>query len=184
MPARVPQNWVVGSLCLQCVLGLDRLLRHPMTSTKKTKNSQLQRPATREEDALFCLSLFVHRYLTAIYDRLGLDLVSLTLLDEIARHNLEPLTKDGCTAFPRDASQVKKMRGCNAFSLSQATGVPRETVRRKIKQLTDLGWIEQHNRKGLFITRQWMERISQEESTAMIGEFRETARRVEKILHG
>lgn len=153
-----------------------------MRTGGKSKISETSGAHVREKDALFCLSLFVHRYLTAIYDRLNLDIVSLSLLDEIAQHNLEPLTKQGRSAFPRDAAQLKLMRGCNAFSLSQATGVPRETVRRKIKQLVDLGWIEKHNRKGLFITTQWMDRISREESSALLGEFRETARRVEEIL--
>lgn len=155
-----------------------------MSKIDQGKIPRLARIGAREKEALFFLSLFVHRYLTAIYDRLNLDLVSLSLLDEIARHNLEPLAHEDLPGFPLDAPQRKLMRGCNAFSLSQATGVPRETVRRKIKQLMELGWIEQHNRKGLYITTQWMKRISREESIAVLGEFRETARRVEEILRG
>lgn len=149
---------------------------------KTDKRSKAARKNVREQEALFCLSLFIHRYLTAIYDRLNLDLVTLSLLDEIARHNLEPLARDGLPGFPHDGEQLKLMRGCNAFSLSQATGIPRETVRRKIKQLTEFGWVEQRNRKGLFITTQWMDRISRDESAAVLGEFRQTARRVEEIL--
>ena len=137
---------------------------------------------SKEKDALFCLSLFVHRYLVAIYGSLSIDLVSLSLLSEIAQHNLEPLATAGAPGFPRDAGQMKIMRGCNAFSLSQATGVPRETVRRKIKQLVDLGLIETHNRKGLFITARWMDRLTGDEATGIIAEFRQTARTIDKIL--
>ena len=31
---------------------------------------------------------------------------------------------------------------CNALSISDVTGIPRETVRRKLAKLVDLGWIE------------------------------------------
>jgi len=32
-----------------------------------------------------------------------------------------------------------RQRGCNALSLAEATGLPRETVRRKMKQLVEMG---------------------------------------------
>ena len=31
---------------------------------------------------------------------------------------------------------------CNALSISEVTGIPRETVRRKLAKLVDLGWIQ------------------------------------------
>jgi len=153
-----------------------------MSRGVKGKEGEPGESEASERRALFCLSLFVHRYLAAIYGALTLDLVSLSLLDEIARHNLEPLRQAGLAGFPRDAAQIGMMRGCNAFSLSQATGVPRETVRRKIKQLMELGWVEQHNRKGLFITTKWMDRISREEAAGILAEFRDAARKIEDLL--
>jgi len=135
-----------------------------------------------EKRALFCLSLFVHRYLTAIYGALTLDLVSLSLLDEIARHNLGHLSDADMATIPFDADKASAMRGCNAFSLSQATGVPRETVRRKVQQLVKLGWVEQHDRKGLFVTVKWMDRISREEAAGILAEFRDAARKIEDLL--
>jgi hypothetical protein len=153
---------------------------------KATKESQrvgvLRR--TRERGALFCVSLFVHRHLRAIYGTLNLDLVSILLLDEITRHNLQPFAGEGGTVFPRDAAERKLMRGCNAFSLSQATGIPRETVRRKIKQLEELGWIEKVNRKGYFVTLRSMDRIPPAETAFVLGDFRDTARQVEEMLQG
>jgi DNA-binding GntR family transcriptional regulator len=76
---------------------------------------------------------------------------------------------------------MELMRGCNAFSLSQATGVPRETVRRKIKQLVKLGWIEQHNRHGLFITTRWMERLSGVTAAKALADFQATAEQIAKL---
>lgn len=155
-----------------------------MNQGNKDKQGAAPAAGTRERDALFCVSLFVHRHLRAIYGSLNLDLVSILLLDEITRHNLQPFSGEGGPAFPRDAAERKLMRGCNAFSLSQATGIPRETVRRKIKQLEELGWIEKVNRKGYFVTLRSMDRIPPEETAFVLGDFRDTARRVEEILRG
>ena len=153
-----------------------------MKKTKQSKTGSKGSEAARRKQALLCLSVFFHRYLTAIYGDLSLDLVSLSLLKEIAQHNLEPFAQPGGSGFPRDAEEMKQMRGCNAFSLSEATGIPRETVRRKVKQLVELGLIESHNRKGLFVTPRWMDRIAREEAAGMIGEFRQTAHTIEKLI--
>jgi biotin operon repressor len=151
------------------------------TGDQETKREAAS-AAAREREALFRVSLYLHRHLRAIYGSLNLDLVSILLLDEITRHNLQPFSGKGRPAFPRDQEERKLMRGCNAFSLSQATGIPRETVRRKIKQLEDLGWIEKVNRKGYFVTLRSMDRISREETETLLGEFRTTAREVAEIL--
>jgi len=42
---------------------------------------------------------------------------------------------------------------CNAYSLSQATKIPRETVRRKISGLLKKGWIEKDS-EGCFSVAQ------------------------------
>lgn len=153
-----------------------------MNKGNKVKQGAAASAGSRERDALFCVSLFVHRHLRAIYGSLNLDLVSILLLDEITRHNLQPFPGEGVPAFPRDAAERKLMRGCNAFSLSQATGIPRETVRRKIKQLEELGWIEKVNRKGYFVTLRSMDRIPPGEALDVLGDFRDTSRLVEEIL--
>jgi len=153
-----------------------------MSRDVKGKDGEANGGDVSERRALFCLSLFVHRYLTAIYGALTLDLVSLSLLDEIARHNLGSMSGPDYANFPFKAAHTGAMRGCNAFSLSQATGVPRETVRRKVQQLVKLGWVEQHDRKGLFITSKWMDRISREEAAGILAEFRDTARKIEDLL--
>lgn len=153
-----------------------------MKSGEKAKKRKATEQAPREREALLCLSLFFHRYLATIYGDEDLDLISISLLHEIAQHNLEPFKSGGRQRFPQSAEEMKMMRGCNAFSLSQATGVPRETARRKIKQLSELGWIEQHNRHGLFITTQWIDRLSREEASELLAGFRDTAKQIDKLL--
>jgi DNA-binding IclR family transcriptional regulator len=41
---------------------------------------------------------------------------------------------------------------CNAFSISQSTGIPRETVRRKIASLVAKNWLKRDTNGHLFIT--------------------------------
>ena len=153
-----------------------------MRPGEKAKKRKTSAADTREKEALLCLSLFFHRYLMALYGDEDLDLISISLLNEIAQHNLEPFAGAGGPRFPKNEEEMKMMRGCNAFSLSQATGVPRETVRRKIKQLVKLGWIEQHNRKGLFITTRWMERLSGAATTGVLADFQLAAGQIAKLL--
>jgi DNA-binding GntR family transcriptional regulator len=43
------------------------------------------------------------------------------------------------------------MRPCNAFSLSQAIGIPRETIRRKIDELVKRGWVHRHPQGGYIV---------------------------------
>lgn len=153
-----------------------------MRSGDKGKRRKKTDETQREKEALLCLSLFFHRYLTAVYGDEDLDLVSISLLNEIAMHNLEPFAGAGGPHFPKNEEEMKMMRGCNAFSLSQATGVPRETVRRKIKQLVKLGWIEQHNRHGLFITTRWMDRLSGIAAAKALADFQDTAEQIAKLI--
>ena len=61
----------------------------------------------REKAALLCLSLFVHRYLAAIYGSKDLDLLSISLLNEIAAHNLEPFVRGKELRFPANDEEMK-----------------------------------------------------------------------------
>ena len=152
-----------------------------MSSDEKTAGRRKPTAEMRNKKALLCLSFFFHSYLAAVYGNKDLDLLSISLLTEIAQHNLEPFARGGHVAFPRDADEMKLMQGCNAFSLSQATGIPRETARRKIKQLVELGWVEQHNRKGLFVTERWMDRLTREDVSKLLADFRDTADRIREL---
>lgn len=40
---------------------------------------------------------------------------------------------------------------CNAFSISEYTGIPRETVRRKIAKLIKLGWLWKNEKSEVFL---------------------------------
>lgn len=84
------------------------------------------------------LSFMTHR-LRAMYQAYDGDLTLSLVLGEIAVRNYEHMYSDrGSAATPG----VLKKRPCNALSISDVTGIPRETVRRKLTKLLELGWIE------------------------------------------
>jgi hypothetical protein len=68
--------------------------------------------------------------------------------DEIAPKSEEPV----CDLLAR-GEHIPYLRPCNAMSVSASTGIPRETVRRKIRWLIDRGWVQQVGRDKLFVTR-------------------------------
>ncbi len=47
---------------------------------------------------------------------------------------------------------MRDLRPCNAYSIAAATGLPRETVRRKIARLTELGWINRRRNGHLYVS--------------------------------
>jgi hypothetical protein len=77
------------------------------------------------------------------------DLLAAIVLGEIAHHNLNQLFRGRRVPSGRDIEQLlgdprrrkHLLRPCNALSVSQATGIPRETVRRRIERLVAQGWI-------------------------------------------
>jgi DNA-binding transcriptional regulator YhcF (GntR family) len=88
------------------------------------------------------------------------DLVAALVLATIANRNLhryyEEVVKTSGTGLDElvaNGDHLTALRHCNAFSVSSATGVPKETVRRKVKSLESKGWIEVAARGELFIAR-------------------------------
>lgn len=72
-----------------------------------------------------------------------LDLASISeaiALSAIEARMRDPQFRDAYRSVNRQAG-IGAQRGVNALSVAAATGIPRETVRRKIKKLIDLGAI-------------------------------------------
>lgn len=94
------------------------------------------------------MSHFFIRYLNTIYREFDGDLALVIVLGEVAHHNVShlfssegPLPPFGKTSYD-DPGLYADLVPCNAFSLASATGIPRETVRRKINQLVKRGWLK------------------------------------------
>jgi len=101
---------------------------------------------------------FVLRYLNSLYAEFKGDLILAIILGELAHQNISRIMRKGQIHPALDASQltIESLRGvlvpCNPFSISEATGIPRETVRRKFADLLKHGWIERVSPRGYLIT--------------------------------
>lgn len=92
------------------------------------------------------LSVLLLRFMTsrlrAMYQAYDGDLTLCLVLGEIASRNTERFYDERSGYQPASFNGQKQYLPCNALSISDVTGIPRETVRRKLAKLVDLGWIE------------------------------------------
>ncbi|HNQ75667.1 MAG TPA: hypothetical protein PKM39_03425 [Pseudothauera hydrothermalis] len=102
------------------------------------------------------LARYQVRSLKRIFDEFERDILLPILLGEIALYNLGERENGHQQVNPvSDAENVcdrLELRPCNAYSIAAATGLPRETVRRKIARLTELGWINRRRNGHLYVS--------------------------------
>ena len=60
--------------------------------------------------------------------------------------------KDAAT-LATDELIAASIRRCNMLSVAEASGIPRETVRRKVEKLVKLGFVTRDEGGGLAVTR-------------------------------
>jgi hypothetical protein len=95
------------------------------------------------------------------------DLLAAVVLGEIAQYNVQALFRnrqfrpgerlEQALADPHQRERL--LRACNALSVSEATGIPRETVRRRIESLLNKGWIVRDSHGRLYVTDALVERL-------------------------
>lgn len=142
-----------------------------MTQSPSFHPESITRPAfDRHAGAITVLmNLMFARHLVAMYRAFDGDLLAAIVLGEIAHHNYAPFINQART--PRELSEAlnalatgsrEGLLPTNAYSIAQATGIPRESVRRRIASLLRRGWLEKDARGNLFV------------SGSAIGDFAET----------
>jgi hypothetical protein len=99
-----------------------------------------------------------------LYQEFDGDLVQIVVLGEISLRNVDQFFRKGGADAPEklldDATRrTQLMQPCNALSISEATGIPRETVRRKVEQLIDKGWLYRDAHKRLMVRQGVGERL-------------------------
>lgn len=107
-------------------------------------------------NAFLAVNMFVVRHLVRLYRAFDGDLLEAIVLGEVAHHNLSAYLAQVVEARPSGAAaprlpQRSDYLPTNAFSIAQATGIPRQTVRRKVKSLVERGWLLQ-DRAGLIVS--------------------------------
>jgi predicted transcriptional regulator len=97
------------------------------------------------------LGWFFLRHLLGLYRDFKGDLLMPIVLGEIAHHNICRQYTSGKRLAGAVAVDWDDLQPCNAFSLSNATGIPRETIRRKIRILKERGLVGRHPQGGYVI---------------------------------
>jgi hypothetical protein len=133
---------------------------------------------------------FFLQYLARVYREFDGDLAMVIVLGEIGQHNVNHCFSGQGAACRIDQEKTndpavwQQLQPCNAFSLSAATGIPRETVRRKIAALTSKGWLTRNSKGEVFMTKAMVEHFRSDFDLTLLGEFLEIAKRVEALLAG
>ena len=114
--------------------------------------------ANRQKISLL-INDFLLQYLNTLYVEFNGDIVLAIILGELAHQNVSPIfqrghVSDRFTDKHLDFSSLKDiLTPCNPFSISEATGIPRETVRRKFADLVKRGWVERVSPRSYIITQ-------------------------------
>ncbi|WP_353427263.1 hypothetical protein NHB34_08790 [Polynucleobacter sp. MWH-UH19D] len=101
---------------------------------------------------LFAINDHYINHLIRIYRLFEGDIECCIVLGEIAHHNVQNVYSELTEERLMLSEVATKYRGSNAHSISLSTGIPRETVRRKIRKLEEMGFIQQDEKKQLRIT--------------------------------
>ncbi len=91
-----------------------------------------------------------------LYHQFDGDMVQMIILGEISLYNVSQFFRKGGADVPEKLLDDMQQRGqlmqsCNALSISEASGIPRETVRRKVDQLLEKGWLYRDEHKRLMV---------------------------------
>lgn len=134
------------------------------------------------------MNQFLLPHLAQVYARFGGDIECALILGEIAHYSAEAIfgrepVFEGADAIPNE--QVKELVGrlkkCNALSISMVTGIPRETVRRKIRWLEQQGWIAKDD-KGMLVVYEGTVDDFEDFNFGTLRQFLATADELRQIL--
>lgn len=150
----------------------------------ESSETSLQRRAT------LVLGEFLAAWLVSLHRAFRGDLVSALILGEIATSNLRGVRAGhGCSGSIDDLDRLDDgnggvdmtlLRPCNALSISASTGVPRETVRRKVEILIDKGLVRRIARNKLLLDGGVASAFIALDRR-VVAQFLETARRLERL---
>jgi NifB/MoaA-like Fe-S oxidoreductase len=100
-------------------------------------------------DVALLLAKHEVRNLKRWFEEFDRDIMLPILLGEIALHNIGT---PSAAATDGDEMPECTLKPCNAYSIAAATGLPRETVRRKVARLVELGWVSRRKNGHLYVS--------------------------------
>jgi hypothetical protein len=116
------------------------------------------------------------------------DLTAAIVLATVAHHNLQRYYDEvarrapaGLDALVDAREHVPHLRPCNALSVASATGIPRETVRRKVRWLVGRGMLTVGERQQLLVAPGLSGKFADFDA-ATLERFEECARAVIRVI--
>ena len=134
------------------------------------------------------MARFFLRYLKLLYREFEGDLVLPIVLGEIAHHNLFRFYsfKGDCVEINEQSAnypeRMKHLEPTNAYSISQVTGIPRETVRRKIDKLQEKGWAVRNDRGEVCISETVSDHFTKDWNKKILVELLKTSESIRNLL--
>jgi hypothetical protein len=144
----------------------------------------LERYTQRRAEIALHMSHFFLGHLKDLHRQFEGDLTMVIVLAEIAHHSSDPHFPRGSgsgVTLPSDGD-VGALPSCSAYSLAAATGMPRETIRRKIARLVELGWVEKVGRAEFRITPKVAEHFTPDFNVRLLDQLLQTADRIRGVL--
>jgi DNA-binding MarR family transcriptional regulator len=114
----------------------------------------------KHREMAYVLSEFMVPYLLRLYRAFDGDMAEMIVLGEIAQRNVSRLFAAGTAdaglrleeVLGDPAQRQARLVPCNALSVAETTGIPRETVRRTVQKLIARGWIVREADGYLYVT--------------------------------
>lgn len=135
------------------------------------------------------LNDYLLKYLSSLYKEFDGDIVLAIVLGELAHQNISRQMQRG-QLVPRIDNcplTLEALRDLllpsNPLSISEATGIPRETVRRKFERLVELGWVERVAHHSYLVTPAVAERFRFGFNLRLFEETLQLCSRLHEVLH-
>ena len=128
------------------------------------------------------------RHLNRLYREFDGDLLLPIVLGEIAHHNVLRVYSRNSHCLDIQERMYKEpdwrsdLDPTNAFSISEATGIPRETVRRKIDKLQRKGWLIKSARGELIVSETVREHFTKDFNIIVLTDLLETSGYIRMLL--
>jgi DNA-binding FadR family transcriptional regulator len=100
-------------------------------------------------EVTYVLGRFMTEHFIRVYKAFDGDLTAAIVLGTA---EVGEKAAEGFHRLAERGEHLPHARPCNAMSISQSTGIPRETVRRKIRQLVAKGWLRKAGPDKLIVT--------------------------------
>lgn len=164
--------------------------RSRSSSGKDEVGAELAGYAAHAHEIGVCMGRYHLHHLNRVHREFDGDIVTAIILGEVAHHNICRYFSSGIPTPAAEGmdwaseSSHRALEPCTAFSLSAATGIPRETIRRKASALVRRGWLRRHPEGGYVIRPAVAPHFHAHFNVVSLNELLRTADELRDILEG